>query len=150
MTRLLLVAYLIFASVAGPFVCCCSGLRMSAMATSSSCCETSAVSVETLNSAKGDSSQSLPAQDWDCDRSAPVDHQPSGKCPCRSHGRLYVSETKGAPLVNNVVNVPWLEAFVDVATSTSVSIIECPSPDELSSLPLFGREILRAYSVMRC
>ncbi len=159
MIRVALIAYLSLTMVLGPLLCCCNAQQLlSTHDGPKKCCGKSAAphfdgsTAKRLahnhhhpHSSSKDSSKSDPAP-------APDEHD-GQNCPCGKHHANLVATAESGGIQSKVAELPVLTWHVALATlsvrfgfdTDCVSMIAKNRP-----AILYGREILRAYQVMRC
>lgn len=159
MFRAALIAYLSLATVFGPLLCCCSMQKLFGASESTFCCKKSVAQQSKSHChAKGGShhhGQSHEEKGSKAGTSSPVQHDhEDGECPCgRRHANLLASSN--APAVHQMtIELPvqsW-PLLADCCTPSQVTITAsiASMSSKLRPADLYGREILRAYQILRC
>lgn len=164
MFRAALIAYLSLATAFGPLLCCCSMQKLFGASESTSCCKKSEVRqskrhchANTLR-AKDHShhqGESQKAKGRTATEKTPVqyDHE-DGECPCgRRHTKLLASPS--VPVVHQlIVELPdfnWpLPADCCIPAQATITASIASMIARFRPADLYGREILRAYHILRC
>jgi hypothetical protein len=163
MFRLALIAYLSLTTVLGPLLCCCNAQQLATFVGGSQCCgkrvaqQTAPENTEHAgHSYHGHSHhkhEHSPETEPSQSKQAPVPHKHNGQnCPCGKHHASLVAAATNIVQLNAVelqaqtwnVLVAILPVAVDFEEQTA-SI-----NTHLRPAKLYGREMLRAYSIMRC
>lgn len=162
MLRSVLITYLCLATVVGPSLCCCNAQRLIAMVEGVKCCGKRAHSeIPSPERHKHCSHHEhahhhhakpeLPNSEATKDIS-PAEHQHDKQnCPCgEHHAKLVATLTvvanwNGVDLQNSTLGIlaNLMLALPEVHVNVAVSTDERPAH-------LYGREMLRAYQIMRC
>ena len=164
MFRVALIAYLSLTTVLGPALCCCNAQQLFSVVNGSSCCGKLVAQhsdAKTAQHAAHDHHdghahhrhESSPAKDTSKSEQAPVSHDHDGQnCPCgRHHASLVAAvadsvQSKAVEMQNQTWSV--LVAILTVVPEFDVR--EASINAQLRPADLYGREILRAYQILRC
>lgn len=164
MFRTALIAYLSLATAFGPLLCCCSMQKLFGATENTSCCKKSVAGQSERHChanaprAKDHSHHhgaSQKAKDRAATEKAPIQHDhEGGECPCgRRHAKLLASSN--APIAPQlIVDCPvfnWslpVDDCIPAQATITASIASMTA--RFRPADLYGREILRAYHILRC
>lgn len=138
MFRRILNSYLIAVLLAGPWLCCCSLLRVSTMLSPSPSTQT----ITAHSCCHSESSKSSPEKPH--------------RCPCRQHQDQQVTSlVEATTTVSDQLAAKLFLLGVECCIGSESATIGATDPDHLDqqsldSLYLTSRDLLRAISVMRC
>lgn len=160
MLRLTLIIYLTFTVVLGPGLCCCSSQMLFPGAAQAGCCgshkgETAPQAEHEHHHHHGDAhhSHSQATEVAEHSKPSPCDHKEQD-CPCGRHQQtLSISQSTDAATIR-ALEIQDLAVWALVVDTLS---LDSAGPDlhlllskgHLGPAELSGREILRAYSVLR-
>jgi len=158
MFRASLVVYLTLATVLGPVLCCCNAQRLFSSVEGSKCCRKGSAAQVAHNDAHDHGHahhehQHPPTPDAANSQSAPVRHEHDDEsCPCgKHHVSLVVAVPAGMQLKAADLQTPtW---YILVALLPALPEIDAQNSSinaQVRPADLYGREILRAYQIMRC
>ena len=161
MFRVATIAYLSITTVLGPSLCCCNAQQLYALAAGQHCCgkraerETPVSEPHDHCSHHGHShhQHETPVAKDDATNDLPPGEQQHDKqnCPCGQHHAKLIASVTDVGHWNGVelVSQPW--------SGPAIVILALPEfdrylADRTARTPahLYGREMLRAYQIMRC
>lgn len=164
MFRASLIAYLALTTVLGPVLCCCNAQRLFLSVEGTKCCGKPVVQGADAQAAHEDGHEHhhghahhqhehSPAPDVANPEPAPVRHEHDEEnCPCGKHHASMVAAVTDSVKLKSVEtqNQTWfvLVSLLPVPSefdAENSSIIAHRRPADL-----YGREMLRAYQIMRC
>lgn len=164
--RVALITYLSLTTVFGPLLCCCNAQQLlSATDGLKICCGKSADLKSEAHSgeraahahrhAHADHSHShSPAGKTPEPTRAPLDNEHDGQdCPCGKHHASLVATVAAEGLQLRAVEWHAQTWFVLVALLPNLPKVDAESASLIAQMRpavLYGREILRAYQIMRC
>ncbi len=164
MFRTALFAYLSLATAFGPMLCCCSMQKLLGASETSSCCKQAGVQQPKSHchakTSHGKASshhhgQSQDEKDRGLSEKSPGQHDhEGGECPCgRRHAKLLASSN--APVLPQLtIDLPtpnWpLPADRCIPSQVAITASIRSMIARFRPADLYGREILRAYQILRC
>lgn len=164
MFRVALIACLSVTTALGPALCCCNAQQLFSMVARTSCCGKSptAPDQDAALAEQGAHAHCLghhghkhpPGKDAANTNVDPVSHEHDGQnCPCgnRQAGQVATSTENGPLKVLEFKAQTWLvPAAILPASLSEFDALKASSLDRDRPADLFGREMLRAYQIMRC
>lgn len=164
MIRVVLIAYLSLATVLGPALCCCNAQQLFSMGNGSTCCTRAVLRHSDAENTQNASHhhhhanaqhhhEHSTAKDTSKSdqRTAPRKHGGSS-CPCGKHyASLVAALTDGPPSnAGEVQNQKWSVLVAALPAMPAVAVLETFVLAHRGPAKLYGREILRAYQILRC
>lgn len=158
MLRAVLIAYLSLATVFGPLLCCCNMPRLFGAGGEANCCKKS-VAAHAHNHHDGhhhshhhdDSSDTA---ETNSPEKTPVNHEHEGEdCPCGRRDAKFISSLATQNIVQATGELHETHYFPSitcepVCLSTFSGIVS--NHAKFKPAGLYGREMLRAYQILRC
>ena len=161
MLRVALIAYLSLTTVLGPALCCCNVQQLSTLVDGPKCCGKPAdrrSNVETADAIHehghaGHHHRHVSPKLATEAEQVPVPHKHDGeKCPCGKHHANLVAAITGSvqSVVGEIQHQTWsiLVAALPVIAEFEVKTASISTHQRPADL--YGREMLRAYQIMRC
>jgi hypothetical protein len=157
MFRVAFIAYLSLATVFGPLLCCCNMQRLLGSPTNRSCCQPQVEcrKAQHCKSCERHRSNSQGENDAQATENSSHRHdQPGGECPCgRRHATMLASGENSQSLSYSTINLPtfqWPLSIDSLPVHASVEASITSMIAKFRPADLYGREILRAYQILRC
>ena len=162
MFRVALIAYLSLTTVFGPLLCCCNAQQLlSATDGLKKCCGKSAVLDTEAHAAHAHhhghahhGHAHSPAEKTPESKQAPLNNEHDGQdCPCGKHHASLVATVAAEGLQLKAVEWHAQTWFVLITLLPKLPRIDAESASLIAQIrpaDLYGREILRAYQIMRC
>jgi hypothetical protein len=157
MFRIAFIAYFSFATVFGPLLCCCNMQRLLGSPINRSCCQRQFECHKSQHckacERNRSKSQSEEASQATKNSSHRHDH-PGGKCPCgRRQATMLASSGSSQSLSNSTIDIPTLQWPIPIASLPEQAAVVASITSMFAKFrpaDLYGREILRAYQILRC
>lgn len=154
MFRLAFIAYLSLIAALGPALCCCSLRHVQAGAGQSTCCGHSAGHGHVHRHKHGEHAHSHTGIDPHS-TSAPADssslppNHDGQDCPCGRQREIALAVDVGAKILESH-RFSSFEFFVALPIQPVLNPIQATTIPSVKPAMLAGREMLRAYQIMRC
>ena len=164
MAHLALVAYLSLTTVLGPALCCCNAQQLFSVFNGSSCCGRPVARSSDVHAAQHAAHDhqhghahhhhgTSPKKDPSQSKQRPMPHDHDGQnCPCgRHHASLVAAVTDSIQSkAVEMQNLTWSVLVTNSPVLPEFDAQEASINAQLRPADLYGREILRAYQILRC
>ena len=157
MFRVAFIAYLSLATVFGPLLCCCNMQRLLGSPTNRYCCQRQVECHKSQHCKSCERHRSNSQSEKDAQATENSSHRhapPGGECPCgRRHATMLASGGSSQSLSHSTIDIPTLQWPLPIDTlPVQASVVASITSMIAKFRPadLYGREILRAYQIMRC
>lgn len=166
MFRIALIAYLSLTTVLGPLLCCCNAQQLlSATDSPKKCCGKSAALKSEVHAGEHaalahrhahthQSHSQSPAENTPESKQGPLTNEHDGRdCPCGKHHTSLVATVaaKGLPLKTiESLTQTWQVLVILLPQQPRIDAESASLIAQIRPADLYGREMLRAYQIIRC